>query len=81
MQVMLKASYKRQARYTGQAPEMIGAECGEIDDRLMMGELASAVQSVAFTRGDMHMAGIINDAINRAMADGKLALLPERWAR
>ena len=60
---------------------MIGAEYGEIDDRLMMGELASAVQSVAFTRGDMHMAEIINDAINRAMADGKLALLPERWAR
>ena len=73
---MLKASYKRQARYTGQAPEMISAEYGEIDDRLMMGALASGIRDVAQIRGDEKMATMIGDAMCRAAKDGKLILIP-----
>ena len=76
MQVMLKATYKRQARFTGQAPEMMGAEYGEIDDRLMMSALASGIRDVAQIRGDAHMATMIDDAISRAAKDGKVILLP-----
>lgn len=73
---MLRATYKRQTRFTGQAPEMIGAEYGEIDNRLMLGALASGIRDVAQIRGDEQMATLVGEAMHRAGKDGKVILLP-----
>lgn len=55
---------------------MIGAEYGEIDNRLMLGALASGIRDVAQIRGDEQMATLVGEAMHRAGKDGKVILLP-----
>lgn len=75
---MLKASYKRQERYTpGAEPELIGAQYGEIPEALMLGEMALAVRDGTLAKGDLDAAEQISRAIAAATEAGALMTLEQ----
>lgn len=76
MRVMLRASYKRceKGKKPGK-PELISAEYGEVPDELIMGQWALALRDAVRMKEGPYAAQEIQDAIERAKADGVLMTL------
>lgn len=71
MRIPVRAAYRRPDKPGGEYT-LIQEDYAEIPDALVAGEMALAGADIAHARGDEDGARRIEDAVERACADGKL---------